>query len=118
VKDLTTRAEQGRAPQLPLEAAIAAGGGFTGIAASAVSALRYISASGGEPPGQDSPLDVDDVAQLARDAREGLIRLIAAFDDPAAPYRALRRARFNYRYDDYAHLARVAEWSAETIEEV
>jgi ATP-dependent helicase/nuclease subunit B len=118
VKDLTTRAEQGRAPQLPLEAAIAAGGGFTGIAASAVSALRYISASGGEPPGQDSPLDVDDVAQLARDAREGLIRLIAAFDDPAAPYRALRRARFNYRYDDYAHLARVAEWSAETVEEM
>ena len=36
----------------------------------------------------------------------------------ATPYRALRRARFTYRYDDYAHLARVAEWSAETDEEV
>ena len=23
----------------------------------------------------------------------------------------LRRARFDYAYDDYAHLARVAEWS-------
>jgi hypothetical protein len=111
------RAEQGRAPQLPLEAAIAAGCGFSGITASEVSGLRYISASGGEPPGQEVPLDVDDITRLAQEAREGLIRLIAAFDDEAAPYRALRRARFNYRYDDYAHLARVAEWSAETIEE-
>jgi ATP-dependent helicase/nuclease subunit B len=118
VKDLAGRAEQGRAPQLPLEAAIAAGCGFSGITASEVSGLRYISASGGEPPGQEVPLAVDDVTRLAQEAREGLIRLIAAFDDEAAPYRALRRARFNYRYDDYAHLARVAEWSAETIEEV
>ena len=118
VKDLAGRAAHGRAPQLPLEAAIAAGGGFSGITASKVSGLRYISASGGEPPGQEVPLDVGDIARLAQEAREGLIRLIAAFDDAAAPYRALRRARFNYRYDDYAHLARVAEWSAETIEEV
>ncbi len=117
VKDLTARAEQGRAPQLPLEAAIAIEGGFAGLPTREVSGLRYISASGGEPPGQESPLDVADVARLAREARDGLIRLIAAFDDEAAPYRALRRARFNYRYDDYAHLARVAEWSAETIEE-
>jgi hypothetical protein len=30
----------------------------------------------------------------------------------------VRRSRFQYRYDAYAHLARVAEWSAETEEEV
>ena len=59
----------------------------------------------------------DDVARLAREARDGLVRLIANFDNEATPYRALRRARFSYRYDAYAHLARVAEWSAETIEE-
>jgi ATP-dependent helicase/nuclease subunit B len=117
VKDLASRAERGRAPQLPLEAAIAAGGGFTGIAASVVSGLSYISASGGEPPGQEISLNVDDITQLAQQARDGLIRLITVFDDAAAPYRALRRAGFNYRYDDYAHLARVAEWSAETLEE-
>lgn len=115
VKELKSRAEQGRAPQLPLEAAIALAGGFTGLAPPTVSGLRYISASGGEPPGQDCELE--DVRRLAQEAREGLVRLIAAFDDESAPYRALRRARFNYRYDDYAHLARVAEWSAETIEE-
>jgi ATP-dependent helicase/nuclease subunit B len=116
VKDLTTRAEQGRAPQLPLEAAIAIEGGFTGVTSREISGLRYISASGGEPPGQAS--DLKEVTRLAREAREGLVRLIAKFDDAATPYRALRRARFTYRFDAYAHLARVAEWSAETIEEV
>jgi ATP-dependent helicase/nuclease subunit B len=116
VKELAGRAAQGRAPQLPLEAAIALAGGFTGIAAQAVTGLRYISASGGEPPGQACPLDAD-VSQLATQAREGLVRLIADFDIEATPYRAVRRAQFSYRYDAYAHLARVAEWSAETIEE-
>ena len=29
-----------------------------------------------------------------------------------AENRPLRRARFGYDYDDYAHLARVAEWSS------
>jgi ATP-dependent helicase/nuclease subunit B len=116
VSDLKRRAEQGRAPQLPLEAAIAMAGGFTGLPAQAVLSLRYISASGGEPPGQECALDAD-VARLAREARDGLSRLIAAFDDEDTPYRALRRARFNYRFDDYAQLARVAEWSGETVEE-
>jgi ATP-dependent helicase/nuclease subunit B len=47
------------------------------------------------------------------------MRLIDRFDRAETPYRALRRARFTfaYKYDDYAHLARVAEWSAETTEE-
>jgi ATP-dependent helicase/nuclease subunit B len=118
LKDLASRAMQGEAPQLPLEAAIAVAGGFTGLASPHVLALRYISASGGEPPGQQCPIKTDNIAALAGEAREGLERLIAAFDNEATPYRAMRRARFTYRYDDYAHLARVAEWSAETVEEV
>ena len=116
VSDLKRRAEQGRAPQLPLEAAIAMAGGFAGLPAQAVLNLRYISASGGEPPGQECPLE-GDVEELAREALDGLQRLIAAFDEETTPYRALRRARFNYRYDDYAQLARVAEWSGEPLEE-
>ncbi len=117
IKDLAGRAVAGEAPQLPLEAAIAAAGGFTGLPASKVAALRYISGSGGEPPGQQCALKNGDAAQLARQAYDGLARLIAAFDSEDTPYRALRRARFKYRYDDYAHLARVAEWSAEFDEE-
>jgi ATP-dependent helicase/nuclease subunit B len=115
VETLAGKAKQGRAPQLPLEAAIAIAGGFSGLSSRNVTGLRYISASGGEPPGQDCALP--DVDHLAREARDGLMRLITVFDDEAMPYRALRRARFDYRYDGYAHLARVAEWSAETIEE-
>ena len=79
--------------------------------------LRYISTSGGEPPGQEFPLKVDDVAALARYAHEGLARLIAAFDQHGTPYRAVRRARFRYDYDAYAHLARVAEWSVDSGDE-
>ena len=33
-------------------------------------------------------------------------------DDPDTPYRPTRRARFSYAFDDFAHLARIAEWSA------
>ena len=67
--------------------------------------------------GSRDPLKTDDVAELARKAQAGLARLIAAFDREGTPYRAMRRARFKYDYDDYAHLARVAEWPAETDEE-
>ena len=103
----------GTAPQLPLEAAIAAAGGFEGIAAGTVVALRYIAATGGDPPGAEQPVKNEDITALAARTLSGLARLIARFDDPATPYAALRRPQFqdSYRYDDYAHLARVAEWS-------
>jgi ATP-dependent helicase/nuclease subunit B len=114
---LASRALSGQAPQLPLEAALAMAGGFANVPRWPVSALRYISVSGGEPPGQECRLKTDDAAELGRKAAEGLGRLIAQFDREATPYRALRRSRFNYDYDDYAHLARVAEWTIETVEE-
>ena len=107
------RVLDGTAPQLPLEAAIAVAGGFEGITAAPVMALRYIAAKGGEPPGAEQQLTGDHVMELAAQTLAGLGRLIARFDDPATPYAALRRPGFqdSYRYDDYAHLARVAEWS-------
>jgi len=117
LQSLAGKAVEGEAPQLPLEAAIAAANGFANVPAGRVGRLQYISTSGGEPPGQDVPLKIDDVAAHAREAEAGLTRLIAAFDREATPYRAVRRARFKYDYDDYAHLARVAEWSVETGEE-
>jgi ATP-dependent helicase/nuclease subunit B len=117
VKELATKALDGRSPQLPLEAAIAAGNGFANVPRVPVAQLRYISTSGGEPPGQDIPVGADDVAALAAAALDGLTRLIAVFDKEATPYKAIRRARFQYKYDDYAHLARVAEWSADSGEE-
>jgi ATP-dependent helicase/nuclease subunit B len=116
--NLRRQAGQGSAPQLPLEAAIAAAGGFDGVPAARVSGLRYISTSGGEPPGQDIAIDGDPM-ELARAAQDGLARLVTQFDQESTPYRALRRAHFQhkYKYDVYAHLARVQEWSTDDGEE-
>ena len=104
----------GTAPQLPLEAAIALAGGFSGVAGKSIAKLAYVRVSGGEPPGEYRVIKTPDAAALAKQTRDGLERLVATFDNPATPYRAVRRAAFSesYDYDDYAHLARVAEWSA------
>lgn len=110
------RVNEGEAPQLPLEAVICAAGGFAGLPLLPVADLRYIRASGAEPPGEQRFIKSNDLAALAQSAREGLERLVAAFDDPATPYKALRRPRFTYDYDEFAHLARVAEWSAPSDE--
>ena len=117
LQNLASKAVAGESPQLPLEAAIAAANGFASVPSGRVALLRYISTSGGEPPGQDVPLKIDDVTAHARSAQDGLARLIAEFDREATPYRAVRRARFKYDYDDYAHLARVAEWLVDNGEE-
>lgn len=110
--------ESGRAPQLPLEAMIAAAGGFAGVPAIMPGALRYIRVRGGEPPGEEMTFDAR-VGAVVDTVRQGLTRLVHAYDDPATPYRAMRRARFadRYAFDDYAHLARVAEWAAEDGED-
>jgi ATP-dependent helicase/nuclease subunit B len=113
-----TAVKSGRSPQLPLEAAIASSEtGFPHLVGRSVEALRYIRASGSEPPGEERTVKCDDVAALAANARAGLERLIAAFDRPETPYRAIRRPGYRYEYDAYAHLARVAEWSAHVEDE-
>jgi ATP-dependent helicase/nuclease subunit B len=105
----------GEAPQLPLEAAMAAAGVFPGFDAGVVTALRYIRATGGEPPGQDCLIEPQDrsIPEVAAHALAQLQALVARFDDAATPYSALRRRRFNYTYDDFAHLARIGEWAVE-----
>ena len=102
----------GYAPQLALEAMIAAAGGFPGIPPSEVAALIHWKLSGGDPPGIER-IDAKDPAvamALAAAAKRGLERLIIAFDDPATPYRAWPQPDKRPRYSDYTHLARVKEW--------
>lgn len=105
---------EGHAPQLPLEAAIAIAGGFEGLDATTVAALCYIRSTGGTPPGEHHTVGTKSAAEISRlatEQTEGLERLIASFDDLQTPYTALRRPGFSYDYDDFAQLARVAEWS-------
>jgi ATP-dependent helicase/nuclease subunit B len=108
------RVLSGASPQLPLEAAIALDGGFVGAVRPQVSRLAYIRVSGGEPAGEFRAVKTESANDLAKATRAGLERLIADFDKPDTPYRAVRRHAFAdaYAYDDFAHLARVAEWSA------
>ena len=120
--NLRRRALAGRSPQLPLEAAIAEAGGFTGVAAATVARLVYISAAGSEPPGievevREARQDSTPPATLAAAAVKGLEQLVAAYDDATTPYAAIRRPGFDYTYDAYGHLARVGEWSAGGEEE-
>lgn len=101
--------EAGYAPQLPLEAVIAAAGGFAGVAASPVERLAHWRLSGGDPPGAVHEIS-GDITALAAAARDRLVRLIAAFDDPAAPYVSTPEPDWRLTYPDYDHLARVREW--------
>ncbi|MBJ7418209.1 MAG: PD-(D/E)XK nuclease family protein, partial [Niveispirillum sp.] len=101
----------GKAPQLPLEALIASWGGFEHLKAAAVDGLEYWRLSGGDPAGTIQVLK-EDPAALAVEAREGLLDLIHQFDDPDMPYHSQPRPAWAPKYTDYAHLARIKEWSA------
>jgi ATP-dependent helicase/nuclease subunit B len=105
------KVDQGSAPQLPLEAAIAAAGGFPGLPDSQVGALTYWRLSGGTPPGEIIAASKGDPTQLAVEALEGLRRLVATFDDPATPYACQPHPARAPRFNDYGHLSRIAEWS-------
>ena len=103
--------EEGASPQLPLEAAMAAAGGFAGLAPGLVEEIAYWRVSGGDPPGEVRPAGTGTAKAAADAALQGLARYIAAFDDPTMPYLAVPRPDMAPAYNDYAHLARIAEWS-------
>lgn len=100
----------GYAPQLPLEAAIAVVGGFEEMSEDGIADLAFWRLSGGAPPGEIKNVK-GDLATIAADAREGLIALVAAFDDPGTPYAAIPDAAKAPRFNDYTHLSRTAEWA-------
>jgi ATP-dependent helicase/nuclease subunit B len=106
-----TQVVDGTAPQLPLEAVIAARGDFRGLPALPVTALIFMRLSGGNPPGlladaTGRDYNLDDVVEAAE---AGIVRLVAAFDDPSRPYLSKPRPEVAYA-GDYDHLARVGEW--------
>ena len=109
------------APQLPLEAAIAEGGGFGDFGKRRVQGLRYIHASGRQDGGAEDDAGTKTAASLAEKARADLIRLVERFDQPDMPYEVKRRRApaflRAYDYDDYAQLARIQEWLTQEAEE-
>jgi ATP-dependent helicase/nuclease subunit B len=104
---------EGHAPQLPLEAGMAAAGAF-GAAFSGVTAeMSYWRLRGGAEPGAViTPVtDADALAALIAASETALRALIAAFDDPAKPYLARPHPGRAARESGYGRLARMAEWA-------
>lgn len=106
--------EHGFAPQLPLEGVIAADGGFPGVPATPAE-LEFWHLHGRGDGGDIKPVE-GDVAKITALARDGLLGLIAAFDDPATGYAARPNPDMAPAYSDYLHLARVKEWAGDEDE--
>jgi ATP-dependent helicase/nuclease subunit B len=104
----------GVSPQLTLEAAILRRGGFPEIPAEAsIADLVYVSVRGGDPAGEDAPIDFKegDADFHADRAFEKLKAIAQRFEDEQQPYLPLVLSMWKNRYGTYDHLARVKEWS-------
>ncbi|MTI11118.1 double-strand break repair protein AddB [Curvivirga aplysinae] len=105
----------GYAPQLPLEAVIAAKAGFKEIPNGEdldVAELSFWKLSGGDPAGKEHPVRIKDksLAELVEEAEEGVQKLVHKFADEKTPYLATPKMRYASRYNDFEHLAREGEW--------
>jgi ATP-dependent helicase/nuclease subunit B len=102
--------EQLLSPQLPLEAAILAAGGFPGIGARTTRDMLYLSLADGRKARK--PVVIGDADALAQEAVTQLTRLVDLFDHAATPYLPRVQPFSTDSEGDYDHLARVREWSA------
>jgi ATP-dependent helicase/nuclease subunit B len=111
--------DQGFAPQLPLEAAIAIHGGFPDLLNTdsniLIQSLEFWQLCGNAVGGRRKIIDTQPEAAAAT-ALFGLRQLIAVFDRLETGYAARPRPSVAPRYSDYEHLARVKEWSAGAAE--
>lgn len=108
--------KQGYEPQLALLAAIAEDNGFAGIENLKVGGLYHWGLSGGKEIAKENPVK-GNVEGHVLQARAALEELIEWYGKPETPYLAVPRPQYSPRHDDYAHLARVAEWGSEEGEE-
>lgn len=99
----------GYAPQLSLEAAIAAQSGFEGLDGAPVEALSYWRLTGGDPAGEVKTIS-GDVDALAGEALAGVRALVDMFGKRGTAYAAIPVPAYQPRYNDYAHLERILEW--------
>jgi len=97
------------APQLPLEAAMLAQGGFPQIGKRIAEDLIYLSLASEKQA--RSPRHIDDAVSLAGEAMTHLARRIAWFQEKATAYRPRVRPLRADIAGDYDHLSRVREWS-------
>jgi ATP-dependent helicase/nuclease subunit B len=110
-----TAVDAGLAPQLLLEAAMAADQGFGPDLVGNAGELIYWHLSGGLDAGKAAPLfkkNPADIPDAVLNAKARLAELIDKFDQQDRPYLSCPHPGLAPRFSDYAQLARVAEWSA------
>jgi ATP-dependent helicase/nuclease subunit B len=102
------------APQIPLEGAIALGGGFPIDRPTGLRELLIIKLKGDSKGGDDIDVRSRDAApeDIARGALSGLIKRVGEYDDPKVPYISRLRVVLERVEGDYDHLARFKEWSS------
>ncbi len=107
-----TAIRHGWSPQLALEATMASLGGFgDAFRDQPVRELAHWKLSGGPEPGQIQAMVAGEALDLMlADTWYGLEQRIEAFDDPATAYLAQPYPSQAPAYDNYAVLARIAEW--------
>lgn len=105
--------EQGIAPQLTLEAAIVAAGGFKELGPRSVNSIQYWRLRGSNPAGEIRNIGLEE-KKLIEGAVEGLRALVEAFGRQEVAYLAQPRAKYALKYNPYAHLTRTQEWIRES----
>lgn len=111
--------DRGRAPQMPLEAAMLAADAFAGVTGTAAE-LTFWHISGGHEPGEAATLyegNPERVRGAAEDAAASLLHLVAAYDDPGRAYLCRPLPEAAPRHGDYVRLSRWAEWGEGVGEE-
>ncbi|HQU10103.1 MAG TPA: PD-(D/E)XK nuclease family protein, partial [Acidiphilium sp.] len=104
--------EQGKAPQLPIEAVIAEAGGFPGFAGK-VAELAYWKLSGGATEGETRALfgnKAESLDQVIEAARTQIPPLLAHYADPATPFLDAPHPGRKPKDQPYAGISRRAEW--------
>jgi len=103
----------GRAPQLPLEAALALEGAFRDVRHAPVRALTYWKLTGGQAPGEVKHMltEPGDIEALAASSLENLGRLVDRFLLGDVAFLARPHPLRAPRGGDFDHLSRIAEWA-------
>lgn len=109
----------GFSPQLTLQGAILARGGFADLPAGPPASFCYVSVKGTKTAGEAREIIADGQRgrprltppEMAEAAMERLQRYVAKFDDPSTPYLSQPRRKYVNRFGDFDHLARRKEWS-------
>jgi ATP-dependent helicase/nuclease subunit B len=106
--------KSGFAPQLTLEAFIAAEGGFKGLQPSRVEEVVYISVGGTSQGVEMRCLGAkENIAAEAAKAFAGLVALLEMFQLPPTAYIPRHNPKLENEVSDYDHLSRKLEWQLE-----